>query len=58
MMLFSAIDVAVMATFAIFGVFMSRVPAGVVAALLVATAAFILLLDDVKVRLFRRLPID
>jgi hypothetical protein len=37
---------------------MQSLPVGVVLTLLGATAAFVLALDQVKVALFRRLPID
>ena len=57
-MLFSATDIALMSAFAIFGFFMRPLPVSVVLTLLAATIVFALLLDQVKVMLFRVLPID
>jgi H+-transporting ATPase len=58
LMLFSAIDVVVISSFAVFGIFMQAVPEWVVLTLLAATAAFGLLLDQVKLLVLRLLPID
>ena len=58
LMSFSAIDIVLMSTFAIFGFFMQPLPVSVVLTLLAATIIFALLLDQVKVMLFRVLPID
>jgi len=58
MLLCSLADVMIVAVFAACGILMQSLPIGVVLALLVATAAFVLALDQVKVALFRRLPID
>jgi H+-transporting ATPase len=58
MMLFSFADVATIALFAVFGVLMQPLPVRLVLGLLAATAVFILLLDQVKTVLFRRLRID
>jgi len=58
LMSFSAIDIVLMSTFAIFGFFMQPLPISVVLTLLAATIIFALLLDQVKVMLFRVLPID
>jgi len=58
MMLFSAADIAVVSTLAIFGILMQALPANVVLTLFAATLVFALLLDQVKVALFRHLPVD
>lgn len=58
MMLFSSGDITVISVFAIFGYFMQPLPVGVVLTLLAATILFALLLDQMKVALFRVLPID
>jgi len=58
LMLFSALDIAVISLFAVFGIAMRPLPPGVILALLAATAVFVLLLDQVKTVLFRRVGID
>ena len=58
MMVFSLADVAVVSTLAIFGIFMQPLPVSVVLVLFAATIPFALLLDQVKVALFRYLPVD
>jgi H+-transporting ATPase len=58
MMMFSAADIAVVSTLAIFGILMRPLPASLVLALFAATLVFALLLDQVKVALFRHLPVD
>ena len=58
MMMFSAADLAVVSTLAIWGILMQPLPAGLVSALFAAAIIFALLLDRVKVALFRHLPID
>jgi H+-transporting ATPase len=58
MMLFSGADIALVCSFAGFGIFMDRLPAGLVGALFVATIFFALALDQVKIMLFRRVLVD
>jgi len=58
MLLCSLTNVMIVAVFAVCGILMQPLPIRVVLALLVATAAFVLALDQVKVALLRRLPID
>ena len=58
MMTFSLADIAVVSTLAIFGILMLPLPVGVVLTLLAATLVFALLLDQVKVVVFRHLPVD
>ena len=58
MMLFSLADIAIVSAFAISGTLMRPLPATVVIMLLVATAAFAVALDQVKVMVFARRPID
>ena len=58
MVLFSLADVAVVSALAIFGVLMQPLPAGVVFGLMAATIVFALLIDQVKVAVFRHLPVD
>ena len=58
LMLFSSGDITIISVFAIFGFFMQPLPLGVVLTLLAATILFALLLDQMKVALFRVLPID
>ena len=58
MMTFSLVDIAVVSTLALSGTLMRPLPVGVVGALLGATVLFALLLDQVKVALFRHLPVD
>ncbi len=58
MMLFSLADIAIVSTFALSGTLMRSLPLNVVILLLVATAAFALALDQVKVMLLARWPID
>jgi len=58
MMLSSLADVALIGAFAISGVFMQPLPIAVVLTLLVATMAFLLLLDRVKIAVLTRFQID
>jgi len=58
MMLFSAADIAVVSTLAISGILMEPLPVKIVLTLFAATLVFALLLDQVKVALFRHLPVD
>ncbi len=58
MMLLSLADIAVVSVFAVFGILMRPIPVTVVLALLAATLVFALLLDQVKVAVFRHLPVD
>jgi H+-transporting ATPase len=58
MMLFSAADIAVVSTLAISGILMQPLPAKIVLALFAATLVFALLLDQVKVALFRHVRVD
>ena len=58
MMIFSFTDIVFVSTLAIFGIFMQPLPVGVVVALLAATGLFILALDQVKLVLYRYVPID
>jgi len=58
MMAFSLADIVVVSLFAVFGILMRSLPASVVLTLLAATVIFALLLDQVKVAVFRRLPVD
>jgi H+-transporting ATPase len=58
MMLFSLADIAIVSTFAITGTLMRPLPISVVIMLLVTTAGFALALDQVKVMVFVRRPID
>lgn len=56
MMLFSLIDVGIVSTFAISGIFIIALPMVVVPTLLVATVGFALALDQLKVMVFRPPP--
>lgn len=58
MMSFSLADIAIVAALAINGVLMAPLPVALVAGLLGAAALFALALDQVKVVLFRYLPVD
>ena len=58
MMLFSLADIAVVSALAISGILMQPLPAKIVLTLFAATLVFALLLDQVKVVLFRHLPVD
>lgn len=58
MMMFSLADIAVVSTLADFGILMERLPFAVIAGLFCATAVFALLLDQLKVVVFRYLPVD
>ena len=58
MMIFSLADIAVVSTLAISGTLMQPLPAGVVLTLFSATIVFALLLDQVKVALFRHVRVD
>ena len=58
MMTFSLTDIAVVSTLAVSGTLMLPLPVGVVLTLLAATLVFALLLDQVKVVVFRHLPVD
>jgi hypothetical protein len=58
MMLFSLADIAIVSAFAISGTLMPPVPITIVIMLLVATSAFAVALDQVKVMVFARCPID
>lgn len=57
LLLSSAVDIAVVSTMAICGVLMAALPAWSLLALLTALAAFLLLLDTVKVEIFSRFRI-
>jgi H+-transporting ATPase len=56
-MLASLADLLIIATLATRGILMTPLPAAVVAGALLATAVFALLLDLIKVPVFRRLKI-
>jgi H+-transporting ATPase len=58
MIIFSAADIAVVSTLAISGILMQPLPLAVVLSLFAATLVFALLLDQVKVALFRHLSVD
>jgi len=58
MMLFSLADVAFVAALAASGVLIAPLPAYIVLSLFAASIVFALLLDQVKVALFRHLPVD
>jgi H+-transporting ATPase len=58
MMLFSLADIATIAALAMSGIFMERLPIYVVLGLMAATAAFVLLLDQVKIVVFSHFRID
>jgi H+-transporting ATPase len=58
MVAFSVADLATVSTLAIRGILMQPLPAGLVSALFAAALVFAFLLDQVKVALFRHLPID
>lgn len=58
MIIFSLTDIVFVSTLAIFGIFMQPLPAGLVVALLATTVVFALALDQVKVAVFRYVPID
>ena len=58
MMLFSLADIAVVAVIAVSGYLTPPLPMRVVLALFAATLVFAVLLDQVKVTVFRRLPVD
>ncbi len=58
MMLFSLADIAVVSALASCGILMQPLPVRVVATLFAATLVFALLLDQVKVAVFRHLPVD
>jgi H+-transporting ATPase len=58
MMVFSLLDIAVVSTLAIRGILMEPLPLPVVLALFGSTLTFALLLDQLKVVVFRHLSID
>jgi H+-transporting ATPase len=58
MMVFSLLDIAVVSTLAIRGILMEPLPLPVVLPLLGATLVFGVLLDQIKVLLFRHLSVD
>jgi H+-transporting ATPase len=58
MMLFSLADIAIVSAFGISGTLMRPVPVTVVIMLLVATGTFAVALDQLKVMVFARCPID
>ena len=58
MMLFSLADIAIVSTFAVGGILMRPLPSTVVITLLLVTAGFALALDQVKVIVLARHPID
>jgi H+-transporting ATPase len=58
MMAFSFADIVLVSTLAILGILMEPLSPGVVVALLGASLIFALLLDQLKVVLFRHLPVD
>lgn len=57
LLLSSAVDIAMVSTMAICGVLMAALPAWSLLALLAALAAFLLVLDTVKVKIFSRFRI-
>jgi H+-transporting ATPase len=58
MMVFSLLDIAVVSTLAVRGILMEPLALPVVLPLLGATLAFAVLLDQIKVVLFRHLLVD
>ena len=58
MVLFSLADIVAVSALAIFGILMQPLPAAVVFGLMAATIVFALLIDHVKVAVFRHLPLD
>jgi hypothetical protein len=58
LMLLSLADIVIVAAIAIFGLVSPALPASLVLILLVATYFFAVLLDQVKVAVFRLLPVD
>lgn len=57
LILSSVIDIVTVSLMAINGVLMTKIPWSAIAGLLVATAAFLVILDTFKVKVFRRLAI-
>jgi len=58
MVLFSLVDITIVSTLAIGGIFMRSIPATVIIMLSIATAVFALALDQVKVIVLARCPVD
>jgi Cation transporter/ATPase, N-terminus len=58
LMLFSLADIVIVAAIAIFGLVSPALPTSLVLILLAATCVFAVLLDQVKVAVFRLLPVD
>ena len=58
MVLASCADIAIVTSFAVFGVLMAPLSLPIVAGLFGATVAFAFFLDALKVRVFRHLRID
>jgi len=58
MILFSLIDIIIVSTLAVGGILMRSIPATVLIMLSIATAAFALALDQVKVIVLARCPVD
>ena len=58
MMLLSLVDITIVSTLAIGGILMRSLPITVIVMLLIATAAFAIALDQVKVMVLARRPVD
>lgn len=58
MIIFTSADIVFVSSLAIFGIFVQPLPASIVVSLLAATVVFVLALDQVKVMLYRYVPID
>jgi H+-transporting ATPase len=58
MIIFTSADIVFVSSLAIFGIFVQPLPASIVVSLLATTVVFVLALDQVKVMLYRYVPID
>ena len=58
MMIFSLVDITIVSALAIGGILMRSLPISVIVMLLIATAAFAIALDQVKVMVLARRPVD
>ena len=58
MMLLSLVDITIVSTLAIGGILMRPLPITVIVMLLIVTAAFAIALDQVKVMVLARRPVD
>lgn len=58
MMLFSGLDISLVSTLAVRGLFMQSISLGVVITLLTSTALFALFLDQIKITVFRRWEVE